>query len=249
MAAVRRLRTIRRPESARARSGQCPILRQTLDACRRARSSWSPRQSATSKTSRCGRCGCCAKSVVVAAEDTRRTGNLLRHYEIETPLLSLHEHNEHRARRRALGRLGRAIQLRSSAMPARPGFPTRARTWSGRPGRRDPGRARFPARARWPPPSARRLLSSALRFAGFPPIRLNDQKTLAQTGLHIAGWSGRASSRRRTGSADIGGMRTFLVKRPIIGGAGADESSTRSGRHGPAGTARQRFRPAGEFTS
>ncbi|MGE3189431.1 MAG: 16S rRNA (cytidine(1402)-2'-O)-methyltransferase [Vicinamibacterales bacterium] len=32
---------------------------------------------------------------LVLAEDTRRTGNLLRHYEIRTPLASLHAHNEH----------------------------------------------------------------------------------------------------------------------------------------------------------
>lgn len=31
---------------------------------------------------------------LVAAEDTRRTGNLLRHYDIHTPILSVHEHNE-----------------------------------------------------------------------------------------------------------------------------------------------------------
>ncbi len=31
---------------------------------------------------------------LIAAEDTRRTGNLLRAYDIRTPLISLHEHNE-----------------------------------------------------------------------------------------------------------------------------------------------------------
>ncbi|MGE3275997.1 MAG: 16S rRNA (cytidine(1402)-2'-O)-methyltransferase [Vicinamibacterales bacterium] len=31
---------------------------------------------------------------LVCAEDTRRTGNLLRHFQIGTPLLSLHAHNE-----------------------------------------------------------------------------------------------------------------------------------------------------------
>ena len=31
---------------------------------------------------------------LVAAEDTRRTGILLRHFGIETPILSVHEHNE-----------------------------------------------------------------------------------------------------------------------------------------------------------
>jgi 16S rRNA (cytidine1402-2'-O)-methyltransferase len=30
----------------------------------------------------------------IAAEDTRRTGRLLQHYGIQTPMLSLHEHNE-----------------------------------------------------------------------------------------------------------------------------------------------------------
>ena len=31
---------------------------------------------------------------LVAAEDTRRTGILLRHFEIDTAILSVHEHNE-----------------------------------------------------------------------------------------------------------------------------------------------------------
>jgi 16S rRNA (cytidine1402-2'-O)-methyltransferase len=30
----------------------------------------------------------------IAAEDTRHTGRLLRHFDIDTPLFSLHEHNE-----------------------------------------------------------------------------------------------------------------------------------------------------------
>jgi 16S rRNA (cytidine1402-2'-O)-methyltransferase len=43
---------------------------------------------------------------LVAAEDTRRTGNLLRHYQIETPILSVHEHNEQARVARLLQRLG-----------------------------------------------------------------------------------------------------------------------------------------------
>ena len=31
---------------------------------------------------------------LIAAEDTRHTVRLLRHYNIQTPLISLHEHNE-----------------------------------------------------------------------------------------------------------------------------------------------------------
>ena len=69
---------------------------------------------------------------LVAAEDTRRTGNLLRHYDIPTRLISFHEHNERqripqllvnaRARRvrRAGQRRGDARHLRSGDR-ARPG--------------------------------------------------------------------------------------------------------------------------------
>lgn len=34
---------------------------------------------------------------LILAEDTRTTGRLLKHFEIETPLKSFHQHNEHRA--------------------------------------------------------------------------------------------------------------------------------------------------------
>ncbi len=58
------------------------------------------------------------KSVeLVAAEDTRRTGNLLRHYNIDTPILSVHEHNEGVRVARLLQRLtaGDSIALVSDA--------------------------------------------------------------------------------------------------------------------------------------
>ncbi len=47
------------------------------------------------------------EAAVVAAEDTRRTAGLLRHFGIATPLTSLHEHNEHRKAEALLARLGR----------------------------------------------------------------------------------------------------------------------------------------------
>ena len=54
---------------------------------------------------------------LVAAEDTRRTANLLRHYQIGTPMLSLHQHNEHGRVDRLLVdlTLGRSVALVSDA--------------------------------------------------------------------------------------------------------------------------------------
>src|SRR4026207_2073283 len=64
----------------------------------------------------------------VAAEDTRRTGILLRHFEITTPILSVHEHNEHARVERIVGRLakGESVALVTDA---------------GTPGISDPGAA------------------------------------------------------------------------------------------------------------
>ena len=111
------------------------------------------------------------KSVaLVAAEDTRRTGNLLRHYEITTPILSVHEHNEHLRVPRVLGRLvaGDSVALVTDA---------------GTPGVSDPG-ARLVAAVRQagfrvePIPGASAVVtalsaagvsSDGFVFLGFPP--------------------------------------------------------------------------------
>lgn len=64
----------------------------------------------------------------IAAEDTRHTGQLLRHFGIETPLLSLHEHNERDRLEHitALLREGKTLALVSDAgtpLISDPGFP------------------------------------------------------------------------------------------------------------------------------
>jgi 16S rRNA (cytidine1402-2'-O)-methyltransferase len=64
----------------------------------------------------------------IAAEDTRHTGQLLRHFGIDTPLLSLHEHNERARLESVVGLLreGRAVALVSDAgtpLISDPGFP------------------------------------------------------------------------------------------------------------------------------
>ncbi|MEP6782567.1 MAG: 16S rRNA (cytidine(1402)-2'-O)-methyltransferase [Acidobacteriota bacterium] len=114
---------------------------------------------------------------LVAAEDTRRTGILLRHFDITTPILSVHEHNEKARVDRIVGRLakGESVALVTDA---------------GTPGISDPGAALVAAiRAAGftvePIPgasavaaaiSASGISSHGFLFLGFPPIRLKDRK-------------------------------------------------------------------------
>jgi 16S rRNA (cytidine1402-2'-O)-methyltransferase len=114
---------------------------------------------------------------LVAAEDTRRTGILLRHFDIETSILSVHEHNEHARIERIVGRLakGESVALVTDA---------------GTPGISDPGAALVAAiRAAGftvePIPgasavaaaiSASGISSQGFTFLGFPPIRAKDRK-------------------------------------------------------------------------
>src|SRR5690606_24550999 len=54
---------------------------------------------------------------LIAAEDTRHSGNLLRHLGIHCPMISLHEHNEQQQVERVLAELeqGRSVALISDA--------------------------------------------------------------------------------------------------------------------------------------
>jgi 16S rRNA (cytidine1402-2'-O)-methyltransferase len=114
---------------------------------------------------------------LVAAEDTRRTGNLLRHFEIEVPIISVHEHNEEARVQKILGRLakGESVALVTDA---------------GTPGVSDPG-AGLVAAVRGagfriePIPgasavaaaiSAAGIKSDGFSFMEFPPIRSKDRK-------------------------------------------------------------------------
>lgn len=114
---------------------------------------------------------------LVAAEDTRRTGNLLRHYDIHTPIISVHEHNERLRAPKLISRLaaGESIALVTDA---------------GTPGVSDPG-AELVAAVRAagirvepvPGPSAviaaisaAGITSNGFSFAGFAPIKSKDRK-------------------------------------------------------------------------
>ena len=114
---------------------------------------------------------------LVAAEDTRRTGNLLRHYEIRTPLVSVHEHNERQRAAPLIEKLraGESVALVSDA---------------GTPGISDPGAALvravrdagLPVEAIPGPSAVTAVLSASglslerFAFAGFPPVRSKTRK-------------------------------------------------------------------------
>lgn len=118
------------------------------------------------------------KSVqLVAAEDTRRTGILLRHFDIEVPITSVREHNERARVDKIVGRLanGESVALVTDA---------------GTPGVSDPGAALVAAvRAGGyriePIPgatavaaaiSAAGIHSHGFTFLGFPPVRGKDRR-------------------------------------------------------------------------
>lgn len=115
---------------------------------------------------------------LVAAEDTRRSGLLLRHFGISTPLVSLHQHNEGQKTESLLARLraGESVAVVSDA---------------GTPAVSDPG-ARLVAAARVagvrvePVPGASAVMAAVsaaglsedehFGFFGFPPVKAKDRE-------------------------------------------------------------------------
>ena len=59
---------------------------------------------------------------LVLAEDTRTTGKLLRHFEIDTPLKSFHQHNEHRALDGVIGQLQGGVTMALCSDAGTPGI-------------------------------------------------------------------------------------------------------------------------------
>jgi 16S rRNA (cytidine1402-2'-O)-methyltransferase len=114
---------------------------------------------------------------LVAAEDTRRTANLLRHFEIDVPIVSVHEHNEQARVQKIVGRLGKGDSVALV-------------TDAGTPGVSDPGAGLVAAvRAAGfriePIPgasavaaafSAAGINSDGFTFLAYPPIRSKDRK-------------------------------------------------------------------------
>jgi 16S rRNA (cytidine1402-2'-O)-methyltransferase len=156
---------------------------------------------------------------LVAAEDTRRTGILLRHFGIETAILSVHEHNERARVERILSQLGKG---QSVALV----------TDAGTPGISDPGAALVAAIREAgfrvePIPGASAVVaaisasgvsSQGFTFLGFPPIRLKDRKIwfdhLSEAAKHRLVVFFEAPHKMRKTLGDL----ALSVKRPIIVG-------------------------------
>jgi 16S rRNA (cytidine1402-2'-O)-methyltransferase len=186
---------------------------------------------------------------LVAAEDTRRTGILLRHFGIQTPILSVHEHNERARVERIVSHLskGQSVALVTDA---------------GTPGISDPGAALVSAirsagfRVEPIPGasavaaaiSASGISSQGFTFLGFPPIRSKDRKKWMEELIH--GSRDRlvvffeAPHKVRKTLQEL----SLLVKRPIIVG----RELTKLHEEFVEGTAEElldRFQePHGEFT-
>ena len=126
---------------------------------------------------------------VIAAEDTRRTGHLLQHFEIRTPMVSLHEHNERDRTPALLARLqaGESIALVSDAgtpLLSDPGFHlVREALNAGIPVQSVPGPSSVTAAL-----AVSGLPVDRFTFVGFPPARSG------QRGAFFAGLTGQAGT-------------------------------------------------------
>ncbi len=126
---------------------------------------------------------------LIAAEDTRRTDRLLKHFGIATRATSLHEHNEHQKIPQLLGKLAEGTDI---ALVSDAGTPLVAD-----PGQRLVARAAAEGIRIVPIPGASAVLAAlavagypadAFVFAGFAPSKSNDRRK----------WLSELANERRT---------------------------------------------------
>ncbi len=186
---------------------------------------------------------------LVAAEDTRRTGNLLRHFNIDVPIISVHVHNEQARVQKIMGRLerGESVALVTDA---------------GTPGVSDPG-ATLVAAIRShgfriePIPgasavaaaiSAAGIRSDGFTFLEFPPIRLKDRKkwlaALATAAIDRAVVFFEAPHRLKRTLEDL----VMLVNRPMFVGREMTKLHEELVFATPADLLAKFDNPCGEFT-
>lgn len=152
---------------------------------------------------------------LIAAEDTRRTAKLLAHYDIQKPLVSLREHNEHREAPRLVERLkaGASIALVSDA---------------GTPGIADPGtglvREALSAGIKVSPIPGASAITAALSASGFPAEQFVFLGFPPSSGLDRERWFETASREPRTSvfyeaphriARTLAQATEYLANRPI----------------------------------
>lgn len=152
---------------------------------------------------------------LIAAEDTRRTAKLLAHFDIQKPLVSLREHNEHREAPRLVERLkaGASIALVSDA---------------GTPGIADPGtglvREALSAGIRVSPIPGASAITAALSASGFPAEQFVFLGFPPSSGLDRERWFETASREPRTSvfyeaphriARTLAQATEYLANRPI----------------------------------
>ena len=126
---------------------------------------------------------------LIAAEDTRRTAKLLARHNIQRPMVSLHEHNEHREAPKLLGRLaaGESIALVSDA---------------GTPGIADPGellvRLAHEQHLTVTPIPGPSAITAALSVSGFPASEFVFMGFPPRSGAKRDDWLRRLAAEIRT---------------------------------------------------
>ena len=162
-----------------------------------------------------------AEADLVACEDTRHTGKLLRHLGLAKTLVSLHEHNERRRVPELIAALeaGKTVAVASDAgtpLVSDPGFPL-VREAAARGIRVEP----------IPGPSA---ILAALVISGLPPYPFT-----------FAGFSPPKSGRRRRFWAELGALGHTLVvfESPHRLLASLDDAIAELGPERPAAVARE----------
>ncbi len=185
---------------------------------------------------------------VIAAEDTRRTAQLLAHFGIETKMVSCHQHNQQARIPELIGRLrsGESVAVVSDA---------------GTPGIADPGLELVQACVAAgitvdALPGASAVLTAAvlsgfstgdLTFLGFPPHRGNDRKKWFEGLAERSGTLVLLESPHRIESC-LAGIASVSVDRPIMVGRELTKLHQTLYR-GTAGEILEQIgQPKGEFT-
>ena len=186
---------------------------------------------------------------LVAAEDTRRTGILLRHYGIETTILSVHEHNERARIDRIVGGLAKGESVALVTDAGTPGISDPGATLVG--AVREAGFTVEPipgASAVAAAISASGVQSQGFTFLGFAPIRSKDRKrwfaeVVEASRYRLVVFFEAPHKLRKTLEELVN-----LVKRPIIVGRELTKLHEEFVRGTPAELLTRFAEPQGEFT-